>query len=112
MKLEFKKQYDHDQLFSFLGTLPHLKSLQVDGNPMKSIRRDIIARGTMGLLKYLKSRIDEDELKRLREKGKTQGTRPPSKSAGADVRCTFLARSRHWYTHSGRRRTPNSRTPC
>ena len=36
---------------------------------MKSIRRDIIARGTMGLLKYLKSRIDEDELKRLREKG-------------------------------------------
>ena len=52
-----------------LGTLPHLKSLQVDGNPMKAIRRDIIARGTQGLLKYLKSRIDEDELSRLREKG-------------------------------------------
>ena len=52
-----------------LGTLPHLKSLQVDGNPMKAIRRDIIARGTQGLLKYLKSRIDEDELKRLRDKG-------------------------------------------
>ena len=52
-----------------LGTLPHLKSLQVDGNPMRGIRRDIIARGTQGLLKYLKSRIDEDELTRLRDKG-------------------------------------------
>ena len=52
-----------------LGTLPHIKSLMVDGNPMKSIRRDIIQRGTVGLLKYLRLRIDDDELKRLREKG-------------------------------------------
>ncbi len=52
-----------------LGTLPHLKSLQVDGNPMRSIRRDIIQRGTNGLLKYLKSRIDEEEMTRLRDKG-------------------------------------------
>ena len=44
-----------------LGTLPHIKSLMVDGNPMKSIRRDIIQRGTVGLLKYLRSRIDENE---------------------------------------------------
>ena len=46
-----------------------MKSLQVDGNPMRGIRRDIIARGTQGLLKYLKSRIDDEELQRLREKG-------------------------------------------
>ena len=52
-----------------LGTLPHIKSLLVDGNPMKSIRRDIIQRGTIELLKYLRMRIDDDELKRLREKG-------------------------------------------
>ena len=52
-----------------LGTLPHMKSLMVEGNPMKSIRRDIIQRGTVGLLKYLRMRIDDDELKRLREKG-------------------------------------------
>ena len=51
------------------GILPHLKSLQVDGNPMRGIRRDIIARGTQGLLKYLKSRIDDEELTKLREKG-------------------------------------------
>ena len=43
--------------------------MQVDGNPMRGIRRDIIARGTQGLLKYLKSRIDDEELSRLREKG-------------------------------------------
>ena len=41
---------------------------------------------------------------------KSRKARP--KSAAADVRCTFLARSRHWCTHSGRRRAPNSRTPC
>jgi hypothetical protein len=29
---------------------------QVEGNPMKTIRRDILARGTAGLLKYLRSR--------------------------------------------------------
>ena len=52
-----------------LGTLPHIKSLLVDGNPMKSIRRDIIQRGTVGLLKYLRMRIDDEELKRLRDKG-------------------------------------------
>ena len=37
-----------------MGLMPLLKSVQVDGNPMKSIRRDIIARGTVGLLKYLR----------------------------------------------------------
>ena len=36
-----------------LGTLPNLKSLPIEGNPMKAIRRDIIQRGTVGLLKYL-----------------------------------------------------------
>lgn len=36
---------------------------------MRGIRRDIIARGTQGLLKYLKSRIDDEELQRLRDKG-------------------------------------------
>lgn len=51
-----------------LGILPHLKSVQLDGNPMKTIRRDIIARGTVGLLKYLRSRLEEDELFDLQKK--------------------------------------------
>ncbi|KAK7075658.1 Leucine-rich repeat-containing protein 40 [Halocaridina rubra] len=40
-----------------LGLLPHLKSLPLEGNPMRLIRRDIIQRGTVQLLKYLRSRV-------------------------------------------------------
>ncbi|XP_021354687.1 leucine-rich repeat-containing protein 40-like isoform X2 [Mizuhopecten yessoensis] len=42
-----------------LGLIVSLKSIVLDGNPMKSIRRDIIMRGTMELKKYLHNRIDE-----------------------------------------------------
>ncbi|XP_051869039.1 leucine-rich repeat-containing protein 40 isoform X2 [Pristis pectinata] len=42
-----------------LGNLPKLKSLLLEGNPLRSIRRDIINRGTQELLKYLRSRIEE-----------------------------------------------------
>ncbi|XP_023341290.1 leucine-rich repeat-containing protein 40 [Eurytemora carolleeae] len=52
-----------------LGVLPHLKTLQVEGNPMKAIRRDIIARGTAGLLKYLRSRLEEDQIAELAKAG-------------------------------------------
>ncbi|XP_062589688.1 leucine-rich repeat-containing protein 40-like isoform X2 [Saccostrea cucullata] len=44
-----------------LGTIQSLKSIVLDGNPMKSIRRDIIQRGTVELKKYLCSRIEEPE---------------------------------------------------
>jgi len=52
-----------------MGLLPHLKSVQLEGNPMKSIRRDIMARGTVGLLKYLRSRMEEDEIAELAKSG-------------------------------------------
>ncbi|XP_048457834.1 leucine-rich repeat-containing protein 40 isoform X2 [Rhincodon typus] len=42
-----------------LGNLPKLMSLLLEGNPLRSIRRDIINRGTQELLKYLRSRIQE-----------------------------------------------------
>ncbi|KFM78556.1 Leucine-rich repeat-containing protein 40, partial [Stegodyphus mimosarum] len=42
-----------------LGTLPHLKFLAIEGNPMRSIRRDIIQRGTVQLLRWLRSRIED-----------------------------------------------------
>nr|XP_022313599.1 leucine-rich repeat-containing protein 40-like isoform X2 [Crassostrea virginica] len=41
-----------------LGTITSLKSIVLDGNPMKSIRRDIIMRGTVELKKYLCSRME------------------------------------------------------
>jgi len=63
-----------------MGLMPLLKSVQVEGNPMKSIRRDIIARGTVGLLKYLRSRLDENTLTELQSEGRraTSPLPPPS----------------------------------
>ncbi len=67
----------------FIGTLPHLKSFSLEGNPLKTIRRDIIQRGTVGLLKYLRSRLTAEDLEQLREKGNvspdvsTLGSSPP-----------------------------------
>lgn len=42
-----------------LGNLMSLKALVLEGNPLRSIRRDIVNRGTMELMKYLRSRIEE-----------------------------------------------------
>ncbi|XP_066932764.1 leucine-rich repeat-containing protein 40-like [Clytia hemisphaerica] len=40
-----------------------LKALTLDGNPMRGIRRDIIARGTQAILEYLRSRMPIPEPK-------------------------------------------------
>ncbi|XP_041359115.1 leucine-rich repeat-containing protein 40-like [Gigantopelta aegis] len=45
-----------------LGSIDSLNSLVLDGNPMKSIRRDIVMRGTVSLKKYLKSRMEEPDV--------------------------------------------------
>lgn len=67
-----------------VGKLPHnlglhktLKNLQVDGNPLKSIRRAIIDRGTAGLLQYLADKYNEEvdggiEDWAVRKKGKAK----------------------------------------
>ncbi|XP_072294641.1 leucine-rich repeat-containing protein 40 [Eucyclogobius newberryi] len=43
-----------------LGLLPRLTVLLLEGNPLRGIRRDLLTRGTMELLKYLRGRIKED----------------------------------------------------
>ena len=43
-----------------MGSMETLQSLQLDGNPLRSLRRDIVSRGTAELLKYLSSRIEND----------------------------------------------------
>lgn len=48
------------KLPSNLGLHKSLKNLQVDGNPLKSIRRAVIDRGTAGLLQYLADKYNED----------------------------------------------------
>ncbi|XP_076871121.1 leucine-rich repeat-containing protein 40 isoform X2 [Brachyhypopomus gauderio] len=42
-----------------LGTLPKLKSLALEGNPLRTIRRELLTKGTSELLKFLQSRIQE-----------------------------------------------------
>ncbi|KAK7812320.1 hypothetical protein U0070_024590 [Myodes glareolus] len=43
-----------------LGNL-HLKFLALEGNPLRTIRREIIAKGTQEVLKYLRSKIKDDD---------------------------------------------------
>uniref|UniRef100_A0A2I3RBX8 Leucine-rich repeat protein SHOC-2 n=1 Tax=Pan troglodytes TaxID=9598 RepID=A0A2I3RBX8_PANTR len=42
-----------------LGNL-HLKFLALEGNPLRTIRREIISKGTQEVLKYLRSKIKDD----------------------------------------------------
>lgn len=44
-----------------MGAMEHLKSLVLDGNPLRSLRRDVVMRGTQAILKHLRSRIPEEE---------------------------------------------------
>ncbi|NXV84720.1 LRC40 protein, partial [Calonectris borealis] len=43
-----------------LGTLPQLKFLALEGNPLRTIRRDLLQKGTQELLKYLRSKMKDD----------------------------------------------------
>ena len=44
-----------------LGFLTKLKALVLEGNALRAIRRDVVARGTMELKKFLRSRVDPAE---------------------------------------------------
>ncbi|NXX58731.1 LRC40 protein, partial [Scopus umbretta] len=43
-----------------LGNLPQLKFLALEGNPLRTIRRDLLQKGTQELLKYLRSKMQGD----------------------------------------------------
>ncbi|XP_021915656.1 leucine-rich repeat-containing protein 40-like isoform X2 [Zootermopsis nevadensis] len=43
-----------------LGFLPHLQSVQLEGNPLRSVRRDIIQCGTTRLLRFLRERFKDE----------------------------------------------------
>ncbi|XP_048055787.1 leucine-rich repeat-containing protein 40 [Megalobrama amblycephala] len=59
-----------------LGALPKLKFLALEGNPLRTIRRDLLTKGTGELLKYLRSRIQEQPDGSLKEEPKTAMTLP------------------------------------
>lgn len=44
---------------TLIGLHKTLKTIQIDGNPLKSIRRPIIEKGTEAILKYLRDKYVE-----------------------------------------------------
>ncbi|XP_028746225.1 leucine-rich repeat-containing protein 40 isoform X2 [Peromyscus leucopus] len=58
-----------------LGNL-HLKFLALEGNPLRTIRREIIAKGTQEVLKYLRSKIKDDGTSQSDSVPKTAMTLP------------------------------------
>ncbi|XP_006635105.2 leucine-rich repeat-containing protein 40 [Lepisosteus oculatus] len=59
-----------------LGNLPKIKILALDGNPLRTIRRDLLTKGTQELLKYLRSRVQEVPDGRDQDPPKTAMTLP------------------------------------
>eukprot|EP00794_Sanderia_malayensis_P008301 gene8301-9185_t len=56
---------------AIMGNMESIKSLSLDGNPLRGIRRDIVSNGTQSVLKYLRSRIkptDSNDLYALHTK--------------------------------------------
>ncbi|KFP75449.1 Leucine-rich repeat-containing protein 40, partial [Apaloderma vittatum] len=62
-----------------LGNLPQLKFLALEGNPLRTIRRDLLQKGTQELLKYLRSRI-QDEVRNPNEEPPVTAMTLPSES--------------------------------
>uniref|UniRef100_A0A287AS56 Leucine rich repeat containing 40 n=1 Tax=Sus scrofa TaxID=9823 RepID=A0A287AS56_PIG len=63
-KLRFLPEFPSCKLLKLpcsLGKL-HLKFLALEGNPLRTIRREIINKGTQEVLKYLRSKIKDDGL--------------------------------------------------
>jgi len=56
----FSFMFSVSRLPDTLGFLPHLQSLQLEGNPLRSVRRDIIQCGTVRLLKYLREHFKDE----------------------------------------------------
>ncbi|KAI4894986.1 hypothetical protein NFI96_010794 [Prochilodus magdalenae] len=59
-----------------LGTLPKLTSLALEGNPLRTIRRELLTKGTSELMKYLRSRIQEEPDGNSKDEPKTAMTLP------------------------------------
>ncbi|XP_012876103.1 PREDICTED: leucine-rich repeat-containing protein 40 isoform X2 [Dipodomys ordii] len=58
-----------------LGNL-HLKFLALEGNPLRTIRREILNKGTQEVLKYLRSKIRDDEPSQSDSRTETAMTLP------------------------------------
>lgn len=50
---------DIQKLPNLIGKHEHLKNIQIEGNPLKSIRRPIVSQGSTGILKYLADKYND-----------------------------------------------------
>eukprot|EP00826_Nyctotherus_ovalis_P033329 TRINITY_DN2694_c0_g1_i9.p1 TRINITY_DN2694_c0_g1~~TRINITY_DN2694_c0_g1_i9.p1 ORF type:complete len:323 (-),score=86.16 TRINITY_DN2694_c0_g1_i9:85-1053(-) len=50
-----------------IGLLEQLKTIQVDGNPMKNVRRTIINKGSVGIISYLKQMYNAETDSQIEE---------------------------------------------
>jgi len=58
-----------------IGNMENIKSISLDGNPLRGIRRDIVSKGTQAVLKYLKSRIPNQDHQEVVETKSSGGNR-------------------------------------
>lgn len=63
-----------------IGKHKTIKNIQVDGNPLKSIRRPIIARGSAGILQYLEDRFIEGTDDKIEEWAQEQDKKDLAKN--------------------------------
>lgn len=68
-----------------LASLAHLISLQVDGNPIKTIRRDIIQCGTARILRTLQDRAQAKERQAGGEEPTTSTTAATNKMSADNI---------------------------
>ncbi|CAH1959487.1 unnamed protein product [Acanthoscelides obtectus] len=56
---------DIKELPSTIGLMPHLQVLKLEGNKLKQMRADIVKAGTNRILRFLREKISEDDLKTI-----------------------------------------------
>ena len=71
---------DIQRLPNLIGQHKTTKNIQVDGNPLKSIRRPIIARGSAGILQYLEDRFIEGTDDKIEEWAQEQDKKDLAKN--------------------------------
>ena len=81
---------DIQKLPNLLGKHKKLKNIQVDGNPLKTIRRHIIARGSQGILQYLADKYVEGTDDAIEPWAEQQNQKDKEEFAAYEVRFVEL----------------------
>eukprot|EP00118_Oscarella_pearsei_P004184 m.17383 g.17383 ORF g.17383 m.17383 type:complete len:590 (+) comp27479_c0_seq1:63-1832(+) len=74
-----------------MGNMTSLKSLTLAGNPLKKLRRDVVQKGTVAILKHLKSRIAEEKKPEERQETGLPGSHQAAMGKRLDYRNKMTA---------------------